>query len=81
MMVVMAVMLFALLRLGLVSAVAFEAVARTLTSQPMTTDLGVWWAGGTIGALVVVALIAGYGFIVSLGGRSPFGEGLLGDEG
>jgi hypothetical protein len=77
----MAVMLFALLRLGLVAAVVVEAVGRSFLSQPLTTDFGVWWAGGTIGMLVVVALIAGYGFIVSLGGRSPFGEGLLGDEG
>jgi serine/threonine-protein kinase len=81
MMVFMAVMLFALLRLGLVAAVVVEAVFRTILSQPMTTDLGAWWAGGTIGAIVVLALIAGYGFFTSLGGRSPFGEGLLGDEG
>jgi len=74
-------MLFALLRLGLVAAVVLEAVAGILTAMPMTSDLGAWWAGGTIGAIVVLALIAGYGFVTSLGGRSPFGEGLLGDEG
>lgn len=81
MIVFIAVMLFALLRLGLVAAVVLEAVAGILTSMPMTSDLGAWWAGGTIGAIVVLALIAGYGFVTSLGGRSPFGEGLLGDEG
>jgi serine/threonine-protein kinase len=75
------IMLFALLRLGLVAAVVLEAVAGILTSMPMTADLGVWWAGGTIGAIVLLVLIAGYGFLTSLGGRSPFGEGLLGDEG
>jgi hypothetical protein len=80
-MVFMAVILFTLLRLGLVAAVVVEAVSRTILSQPMTTDLGVWWAGGTIGVLVVLALFAGYGFITSLGGRSPFGEGLLSDDG
>jgi hypothetical protein len=79
-MVWMAVMLFALLRLGLVAAVVFEAVVTILTSQPITADLGLWWAGGTIAVLVVLTLTAGYGFLTSLGGRSPFGEGLLGDD-
>ena len=79
MIVFIAVMLFALLRLGLVAAVVLEAVAMILTSTPMNSDLSVWWAGGTIGAIVVLVLIAGYGFITSLGGRSPFGDRLLED--
>jgi hypothetical protein len=77
--VFISVMLFALLRLGLVAAVVVDAVGRSFINQPMTADLGVWWAGGTIAVLIVVTLIAGYGFITSLGGSSPFGDRLLED--
>jgi serine/threonine-protein kinase len=75
-----ALMLFTVLRLGLVAAVVANAVSGILLNQPITADLSVWWSGPTMAVLAVLSLFSVYGFVTSLGGRSPFGEGLLGDE-
>jgi len=71
------ILLFAVVRLGLVAGVATVAVGQLFLASPITTDLGAWYAGATIAILVVIAAMAGYGFFTALGGRSPFGEGLL----
>jgi serine/threonine-protein kinase len=71
------ILLFAVVRLGLVAGVATVATSQLFLASPITAHLGAWYAGATIATLVVLAAMAGYGFVTSLGGRSPFGEGLL----
>lgn len=46
----------------------------------LTTDLGSWYAPGTILVLLAFAGIVVYAFVVSLGGQPAFGRGLI-DEG
>jgi hypothetical protein len=46
----------------------------------MTTDFSVWYAPSMFFALVLAMGIAVYGFYISLGGQSPFGDRLLNDE-
>jgi hypothetical protein len=41
---------------------------------PLTSRVGTWYGRPTLALLLVAVALAVYGFAVSLGGRSPFGE-------
>ena len=71
------ILLFAVVRLGLVAGVTTVASSNLFIAAPITAHLGSWYAGATIAVLIVLGAMAGYGFFTSLGGRSPFGGGLL----
>jgi hypothetical protein len=47
---------------------------------PLTPDLSAWYAGAGLVGVAAVAVLAGYGFFTSLGGRPLFAKGWLGDE-
>jgi hypothetical protein len=44
-----------------------------LLRVPMTLDPSAWYFGHSLVVLLIVGAVAGYGFIVSLGGRRAFG--------
>jgi len=64
-----ALIVFVLLRFGLLALIATEALSRFLTGVPRTLDFSAWYSGIGVASLVLVALIAIYGFRTSLAGR------------
>ncbi len=67
------VLLFALVaRFGLLTmaVTGFAADPRF----PLTPEIGSWYGRPTLALVLVTTAIALYGFVVSLGGRSPFGD-------
>jgi len=62
-----------MLRLGLLAAVVALTVERLMTHVPMTLDPNVWYAGSAYVMLLIVFVLAVYGFVVALGGRPAFG--------
>jgi hypothetical protein len=66
------------LLLALVARVGFLAMAVVGLFMdptfPVTSALGAWYGRCTAAVVLLSALLAGYGFVVALGGRSPFGE-------
>jgi serine/threonine-protein kinase len=60
---------FVLLRFGLLALIATEAFSQFLTGVPRTLDFSAWYAGIGVASLVLVALMAIYGFRTSLAGR------------
>jgi serine/threonine-protein kinase len=73
----LSVIMFTLVRLGLLSASVLFAVARLVDSFVITSDLSGWWATGTIVSMVFILALVGYGFYVALAGRPLFGSGWL----
>ena len=47
---------------------------------PLTTDFSAWYEPSMVFALAMVVGLAVYGFYISLGGQSLFGNRLLKDE-
>ena len=64
---------FVITRYGLLALASAMLVAQVLLNFPVTLDLGRWYAGASIFALVVVAMVLAYGFRTALGDRSAFG--------
>jgi protein kinase-like protein len=78
--VLMAILLvFVVLRFGLLAVAVGGLVAPLLTNSPITLDFSRWYAGRSLFALAVVAAIALYGFRVALGRRPVFGVAALED--
>jgi hypothetical protein len=68
-----AIFAFALLRFGLLATIVTSAAADTLSLGGIF-DFSAWYAGMAILPLVMIALVAVYGFRVSLGGRKLLSE-------
>ena len=66
-----AIMLFVVLRFGLLAFVMLEFFNQTLSFFPFSSDLGSWSAGISELAFLLLAGLALYGFFTSMGGR-PF---------
>ena len=58
-----------LLRFGLVVAMVADAVLAILRAIPLTLDLSAWYAGAAAVPLLLIVLLALYGFRTSLGKR------------
>ena len=58
----------AILRFGLIAAMFSDAIANSL-QLPHTLNLSAWYAGLTVVPLIVMGLLAYYGFRTALGGR------------
>jgi serine/threonine-protein kinase len=67
-----AVAVFVLMRFGLVALIAQSVVSDFLLGLPRTLDFSLWYAPMGMLPLVIVALVAFYGFRVSLAGRPLF---------
>jgi len=63
-----------LLRFGLLSAIAGMYASGLLIHVPLTTDLGSWMGGATVGVLAVVIALGLYAYRTSLGSRPGFGS-------
>jgi hypothetical protein len=57
-----------MLRLGLIAAI-FAYATKQILHLPHTLDWSAWYAGATMVPLILLALLAIYGFRTSLGGR------------
>ena len=78
--ILMAILLvFVVLRFGLLAVAVGGVVAPLLTNSPITLDFSRWYAGRSLFALAVVVAIALYGFRVALGRRPVFGVAALED--
>ena len=62
-----------LLRIGLVAHVATLILVDLLTWMPLTLDGDAWYFGQSTIVLLAIAALATYGFFTALGGRPAFG--------
>jgi hypothetical protein len=69
-----ALLVFVMLRFGLVALIASSFVYELLLLFPITADFSVWYAGTSLFALLSVAAIAAFAFHSSLAGRPLFGD-------
>ena len=70
-------MIFVMLRFGLLPFVVGQGVVSMLLLFPITADFSAWYAGSAIFALAFVVVLAGYAFHTALAGRPLFKAGLL----
>jgi serine/threonine-protein kinase len=68
-----------LLRCGLAAAAVMGFVLGLLWF-PILPDLSAWYVRNGLYSIIVIIALAGYGFVISLGGRPLFGRGWLGEE-
>jgi hypothetical protein len=71
------VVLFALLRFGVLGLVATLFVCRVVVTVPLATDFSTWYAGSALPALVAVLGLTVYGLYTSLGGQPLIRTDLL----
>jgi serine/threonine-protein kinase len=70
---------FVLVRYGLLACVGTAFTANLILSFPMTLDFSHWYASNSLAALLVILGLATYGFYTSLAGRPLFGSASLDD--
>jgi hypothetical protein len=68
---------FMLLRFGLLAVVVSFAFGNLLGDFPLTTQGSVWYANLSYAGFILIAAVVFYGFQVSLGGRPIFGGRIL----
>jgi hypothetical protein len=66
-----------LLRYGMLALIVVDVISDYLLGLPRTFDLSAWYAGIGLAPLLVVALVAVFGFRTSLAGRPVLREDLL----
>jgi hypothetical protein len=71
---------FLLIRFGLLVLVANYVVHNILTLFPLTTHGSTWYAGLSLAGILLIAAVVFYGFHASLGGRPAFGGGVVLEE-
>jgi serine/threonine-protein kinase len=76
-MAVWAATVLVLVRFGLLAVVAQSLVQELLLVSPLTRDLSAWYAGVSLVVVLIVVVLAGFGFYASLGGRPLLREELL----
>jgi hypothetical protein len=69
--------IFTLIRFGVLPMVAGIFVSSLLPEFPVTADFSAWYAGSSIFALATVLALAAWSFHTTLGGRPLFREGFL----
>ena len=74
-----ALILFVLLRFGMLAAFFTQFFALTFFLFPMTTNFSVWYAGTAAIALAVSLALLLFGFRTSLAGQPLFRGSLVGD--
>jgi eukaryotic-like serine/threonine-protein kinase len=68
---------FLLIRFGLLVLVANYVIHDVLVGFPLTTQGSAWYAGLSLAGILLMAAIALYGFHTSLGGRPVFGGAVI----
>ena len=69
--------MFILVRFGVLAMIELILVETTLTSFPLTQDFSTWYAGSTIFASATVLLLTVYAFHTAIAGRPLFKDGFL----
>jgi predicted Ser/Thr protein kinase len=72
-----ALLVFMMLRFGLVALIASSLVYVLMLMFPITADFSAWYAGASLFALLSVAAMAVFAFRSSLAGRPLFGDAEL----
>lgn len=75
-----ALLVFVLLRFGLLATAVAGFVNVILVSSPITLDFSQWYAGRSFFALAICAGVAAYGFWTALGKRPAFGAVALQED-
>jgi hypothetical protein len=75
-----ALLVFVLLRFGLLATAVAGFVNVILVSSPITLDFSQWYAGRSFFALAICAGVAAYGFWTALGKRPVFGAVALQED-
>ena len=70
-------LVFLLVRFGLLAFVASGFFNLVLSNFPLTTQGSAWYAGISLAGILLMAAIAFYAFYTSLGGRPAFGGAAL----
>jgi hypothetical protein len=70
-------LVFLLVRFGLLAWLADGIFQGLLRSFPLTTQGSAWYAGISLAGILLMAAMAFYGFYTSLGGRPVFGGAVL----
>jgi hypothetical protein len=78
--VVGGVLVFVVLRVGLLASAATVVFDNLLRSFPITTQVSAWYFGIGLTGIVLLLAMAGYAFYTSLGGQPLFGR-LLTEDG
>ncbi len=73
------VLIFVIVRFGILAALISFVYANTLLMLPLTTDLSVWYANRAWFGLAVLAVVTGTGVYLALAGRPVFARALLQD--
>jgi len=68
---------FLLIRFGLLAFVVEGFFINLLENFPLTTHGSAWYSGISLAAILLMAVVAFYGFYTSLGGRPVFGGAVL----
>ena len=76
---IIALVLFILIRFGILPLVAMFYVVALTNGIPITSDLSAWYAGGTVLSTVMILALAAYAFHIARAGRPLFKEGFLED--
>jgi serine/threonine-protein kinase len=77
--VIATLLVVAVFRFGLLTAIVWQFVFFVTISNPLTTDFSIWYANGSILAIALLLLMAIYSTRVSLGGQKIFQGRLLED--
>jgi hypothetical protein len=72
-----ALLVFVMLRFGLLALIASAFVYVLFVLFPITADFSVWYAGASLFAVLTVAAVAAFAFRASLAGRPLFGDAEL----
>jgi hypothetical protein len=72
-----ALLVFLLIRFGLLAWLAQGIFTNLLGSFPVTTQGSAWYAGISLAGILLMTAMAVYGFYTSLGGRPVFGGAVL----
>jgi hypothetical protein len=73
------ILIFVIVRFGILAALISFVYANTLLVLPLTTDPSAWYANRAWFGLAVLALVTGYGLYLALAGRPVFARTLLQD--
>jgi hypothetical protein len=68
---------FVMIHFGLLALVANLVVYSILSNFPLTFQVSAWYSGISVTAILLIAVMAFYGFYTSLGGRPVFGGAVL----
>ena len=77
--VIAGLVIFALLRLGLLAAISMFFFIAATNSMPMTWNVSAYYAGGTAMTLLTLVALAAYGYRTALAGQRLFSGRLIED--